>query len=114
MSAGVRTVRIDVPLKTTVLYFFIHPEDRRWGPWWGDFFEFLLTWMPLDAEWARASDQGADLVRRELSEDETALLVENLRTAPEVDRLTHRSLRKALERLPGRRGSLVFFREPLS
>ena len=112
-TAGVRTVRIDVPLRTTPLYFFVHPEDRRWGEWWGRFFDYLLTFLPESPQWSSTAT-GADLVSRQLTTDETARLVEHLTTAPEEDRLNHRSLKKALERLPGRQATIVYFRTPPS
>ncbi len=100
MSEGrpdVRSVRIDVPLKNSVVYFFVDLEQSKWDPWWAALYEHLLRLMPVTLEWSYDSVQDVFVARPELTDEQRVALVRFLRTAPVRQIDEHRTLRRAVE-----------------
>ena len=119
MTSTIRVIRIDIPLSRPgmVQYFFIYPEEEfSYGPWWGEFYRYLLALFPAEPEWITNAVQEMQLARRPLSASETADLVAFMNTAPALYREGYRPLRRALERLgvEGATTRLCFFRKPSS
>lgn len=103
------TIRVDVQLQHgATLYFFVR-RYQSWNSWWAQLFAFLNSFAPP------APDEHALelLPRRDLSVEETASVLRELRSAPEAEVSQHRSLRKTIDELSrvGSRCSLVFFRD---
>lgn len=116
MSDGkhhVRSVRIDVPLKTSAAYLFVDTEQSKWDPWWAGLLEHLLRLMPATLEWRYEPVQDVFVARPELTDQERLALVRFLRTAPARQIEQHRTLRRAVELDDGdeRRIEVSYFSE---
>lgn len=100
MSEGkhdIRSVRIDVPLKTSAAYLFVDAEQSKWDPWWAGLFEHLLRLLPAIVEWRYEPVQDVFVARPELTDQQRSALVRFLRTAPARQIEEHRTLRRAVE-----------------
>ena len=109
----IRTVRIDVPLRSTCAYLFVDTEQVRWDPWWGSLYEYLLSLATKSLEWQREPVQNVHVARPELTDEQRGDVVRFLRTAPAQQVAEHRTLRRAVELTPERerRLELMYFSE---
>lgn len=96
----IRTVRIDVPLRTTHAYLFVNGDQEAWHPWWRDLYEFLLRLTPGALDWHHEPVQDLHHARAPLTEQDRVALVRFLRTAPAAQVAEHRTLRRAVELAP--------------
>ncbi len=93
----IEQVRIDLPLKETRLYWFVDPSHLELDPWWGRFLEFLLTFSSNELEWIISPTGDSAVSRPQLTRLQRADIVHFIRTAPERQIATHRTLRRAVE-----------------
>lgn len=113
----VRTVRIDVPLRTTMCAYLYFDSDtrNRWHPWWGALYDYVLGLAPSEMAWRHEPIQNVDLARPQLSDEQRADLLRFLRTAPDDEVREHRTLRRAVdlsdEQVP--RLDVMFFSAPV-
>jgi len=107
----IRTVRIDVPLRSTCAYLFVDAEQERWDPWWGSLYEYLLSLPTNPLEWQHEPVQNVHVARPALTDDQRRAVVQFLRTAPAQQVAGHRTLKRAVELTPERerRLELVYF-----
>jgi hypothetical protein len=92
----IHQIRLDLPAGKLVVYFFVNPDDRdRWHAWWGDFFDFLLTFGAKGIRWEWEPVQEVFIGRVVLTSSERARIAEFTRTAPAKELAEHRSLGRA-------------------
>lgn len=101
-SRSIRTIRIDLPLKSTYAYFFVDPADRNSDPWWGTLWEYLLTFATAGLIWQYEPVQDKFWSRPALTDDQRRDIWFFLRTAPSEQVAEHRTLRRAVELDPDR------------
>jgi hypothetical protein len=109
----IRTVRIDVPMRSTCSYLFVEVEQVKWDPWWGTLYEYLLSLATSPLEWRYEPVQNVDVARAELTDEQRRALAIFLRTAPAQQVAEHRTLRRAVELTPDREKKLelMYFAE---
>ena len=92
------TIRMDIRTPNgNTLYFFVSKEfTAKWAPFWNDFHDFLFSlWSPdLPNEFDPALKRAE--FRKELTYEEGERILEMMRSAPESERLTHKSLNRTL------------------
>jgi hypothetical protein len=93
----IRQVRIDIPLRTSVAYFFVDADDAKWDPWWGLLYEYLLRHAPPDADWQHEPVQDKFFARSALTTEEKLDLLNFLKGAPKAQIESHRTLRLAIK-----------------
>lgn len=116
LSAKLSTIRIDVPLVSTVMYFFVNESKSSLDPWWGTLYSYLAAYARPDMEW-REHPTGDDFyAERDLSKQETSQLLDMLKTAPQKQTDEHRTLGKSIKLLTSRDrpASLMFFRDRIT
>jgi len=66
----IRTVRIDVPLRSGCAYLFVDAEQQRWDSWWGSLYEYLLSLATDPLEWRYEPVQKVHVARSELTDEQ--------------------------------------------
>ncbi len=107
----IRTIRIDVPLRSACSYFFVDAEQKKRHPWWESLHEYLLRFATSSLEWKHEPMQNVLVARPELNDEQRRAVVRVLRTAPAHEVAEHRTLRRAVALTPDRetRLELVYF-----
>lgn len=114
VTRRIDTARIDVPLERTFAYLYAEPtHGSDWDPWWASLFEYLVRFMPPEAEWSYEPVQGVHVAKVPLSESERARLLDYLRTAPKREIARRITLRRAAQLSPEKatRMRLRFFHD---
>ncbi|HSN26883.1 MAG TPA: YrhB domain-containing protein, partial [Kofleriaceae bacterium] len=94
------TVRVDLPLASTSVYLYLDARDRELGPWWSDFYDYLLSFGSEELVWTFDPVQGKYYARPPLSEAQRHELGERLRATP-PEHVAHRApLKIAIRMLP--------------
>jgi len=96
----IRQVRLDLPMKTTWMYFFVRRSLEDSDPWWAAFYEFLVESAPKPLEWQYEPGQGIYLARPELTNEQRADIIAFARTAPAQQIAEVPSLRRAVNLPP--------------
>jgi len=106
----IRTIRIDVPLRTTAALFFVDPGDGK-HPWWATLWEYLSSLATGPLFWEYEPVQEVYMARPVLNDDDRRDVVRFLRTAPPEEIEGHRTLRRAVELTPEQetRVEVVYF-----
>jgi hypothetical protein len=109
----IRTVRIDVPLRSTCSYLFVDAKQEEWDPWWASLYEYLLSLGGDSLEWRYEPVQNVHVAQPELTNEQRTALARFLRTAPAQQVAEHRTLRRAVELTADREKELelMFFSE---
>jgi hypothetical protein len=101
MSCVVRQARIDVPLLgQQYAYMFVGPVLTERSPWWQSLFDYLVSLLGPQAEWRHEPVQDVYVARPDLNDDDKAALCAILKSAPEEELSSHRTLRRASQLTP--------------
>jgi hypothetical protein len=92
---SVQQIRVDIPLKLSYAYLFVDPPQPSSYPWWGHFFEFLLSFGSDDLEWRLKTLDDTAIARPYLTELQQLDIVKFIRSAPKDQIEAHRTLRLA-------------------
>jgi hypothetical protein len=97
----VRQARIDVPLLgQQYAYMFVGPVLTERNPWWQSLFDYLVSLPSPQAEWRHEPVQDVYVARPDLSDCDKAELYAILKSAPEEELSSHRTLRRASQLTP--------------
>ena len=112
-SVEFTSIRIDVPLVSTVLYFFVNESDSSWDPWWGRLYSYLASYAAPEMVWHLEPIQNVVWAERGLTQEETSELLSVLKAAPQKEIDGHATLEKSIRLLVDRDrpASLMFFRD---
>lgn len=92
----IRQIRLDLPSKSICIYWFVELSDSELDPWWGRFFEFLLTFGTDDLEWQISPAGSSAYCHPRLTRSQRAQIANFIRTAPQDQVATHRTLGQAV------------------
>jgi hypothetical protein len=108
---SIQEIRIDIPLDSMCIYWFVRPSHSELEAWWGLFWEFLLTFASNELEWNISGSRESAFSRPGLSRSQRTDIVNFIRTAPKGQIASHRSLKRAVEMTPAQedRLELVYF-----
>jgi hypothetical protein len=114
MFRNIRTIheiRIDIPLESTCIYWFVNPSHFATDSWWEKLWEFLLTFRSDELEWHISDSRESAFSRPSLSGIQRGEIAQFIRTAPKEQIASHRSLKRATEMTAAQeeRLELVYF-----
>jgi hypothetical protein len=89
--------RIDIPVGSLYVYFFVLRDNVKWGEWWGRFFDYLTSLTPTEQNWQYDAEEDVYIARPQLNQEQRGDLLRFLRTAPPEEVNAHRTLRRAVE-----------------